>query len=74
MIPKPVYEILPGLYVVAAVITLIVTDSVIKFFPASLLLFTAALVVRMRYQFRHMDPRVKARILAQRYRDGNLHG
>ncbi len=74
MIPKPVYEVLPALYVVAAVITLIGTDSVIKFFPASLLLFTAALVFRMRYQFRHMDPRVKARMMADRYRDGHLHG
>ena len=66
MIAKPLYEMLPGLYTVAGVLTLILTDSAIRFFPAALLLFTAGLVIYMRYEFRHLPPMEQARRIAQK--------
>ncbi len=68
MVPKPLYELLPGIYAAGAVLTLLINDSVLRFFPASLLLFTAVMVIYLRYEFRHLPARERAqRILAREH-------
>jgi len=68
MIPKPVYELLPGVYIVGAILTLTLNDSAIRFFPALLLLLSAVMVVYLRYDFRHLTPRERAHKMADRVR------
>lgn len=69
MMPKPFYEVLPVLYIVAGVLTLVMNDSWIRFFPAILLFLSAAMVIYMRYEFRHLSPKERAQRIAQKFRD-----
>ncbi|MDX1343853.1 hypothetical protein [Reinekea sp. G2M2-21] len=68
MIPKALYEMLPGLYAAGAVLTLAINDSPLRFFPATLLLFTAGLVFYLRYDFRHLPAKERAQRMAEHYR------
>lgn len=73
MLPKPLYELLPGLYTVAGVVTLLMNDSALRFFPAILLFSATALVIYMRYEFRHLPPKERARRMAQKYQEKRAH-
>lgn len=73
MLPKPLYEVLPALYTVAGVVTLLMNDSALRFFPAALLFSTTALVIYMRYEFRHLPSKERAQRMAQKYRDKRAH-
>ena len=73
MLPKPMYEMLPGLYSAGAVLTLVLNDSPLRFFPAGLLLFTAGLVIYLRYEFRHLPPRERAQRMAEKLQQQRAH-
>lgn len=69
MIPKAVYELLPAVYVVGSIVALAVADHFIVWLPVALLLGTAFYIIYLRYQFRHLSPRQRALMMAQKYRE-----
>jgi hypothetical protein len=73
MVPKALYETLPGLYAAGAVFSLVINDSPLRFFPAALLLLTAAMVIYMRYEFRHLPPRERAQRMAAKIQQQKAH-
>lgn len=73
MLPKPLYEVLPALYTVAGVVTLVMNDSALRFFPAILLFLSTAMVIYMRYEFRHLPPKERAQRMAEKYREKRAH-
>lgn len=68
MIPKPLYEALPVIYAIGAAICLVLNDSMLRFFPAALLMASALLVIYLRYEFRHLPAKEQAKRLAERHR------
>jgi len=73
MVNRTMYELLPAVYALGAVMTLAANDSMLRFFPASLLLFTAGIVIYMRYEFRHLPARERAERMAAKYRQRRAH-
>lgn len=73
MVPKALYEMLPGVYAAGAVFSLAINDSPLRFFPAALLLLTAGVVVYMRYEFRHLPARERAQRMAAKLQQNKAH-
>ena len=58
VLPKPIYEALPLIYLGTAVATLNMNDNVIRFFPVLLLILVCVMVVYMRISSRKHDASV----------------
>ena len=55
MLPKPVYEALPGLYLLTSIMTATTFESSIALISSGLFLAAASLVVYMRKTYRSGD-------------------
>ncbi len=73
MIPKVVYETLPGIYLAASVLSLFASESWLRFIPAVVLAATTIMVIYMRYEFRHLPQPEQRQRIALKMRQAKAH-